>query len=196
MVVMSDHHTPNARFKTLGTQLKYLREQSKESLAEVSGAVEIDESSMQRIEDGFERPAEDILLLLISHFGMPEQEAVRLWELAGYDGAPETLRSGQDDDAIHSAQKAVVMFLALDTRTIYTDGLEVTYNQAGVTFHFTQTSGKDQPTLVSRVGMSYEQAEQVMQTLQQTLLKAKYLKGPKPLPPSLPSQDTEKKKNK
>lgn len=52
---------------------------------EVSGAVEIDEKRLKRIEAGIERPAEDILLLLISHFGVADREAVQLWELADYD---------------------------------------------------------------------------------------------------------------
>ena len=50
-------------FQPLGGHLKYLREQSHQSLAEVSGAVEIDESALERIEAGLERPAEDVLLL-------------------------------------------------------------------------------------------------------------------------------------
>jgi len=47
-----------------------LRENHRESAAEVSGAVEIDEKSLRRIEAGTERPSEDILLLLISHFAL------------------------------------------------------------------------------------------------------------------------------
>src|SRR5438309_12010771 len=91
MECMNEPQGANAPFKTLGTHLKYLREQSNESLAEVSGAVEIAEDALMRIEDGQERPEEDILLLLINHFAMPDQEAVQLWELAGYDGTPEHL---------------------------------------------------------------------------------------------------------
>ena len=66
-----------APFMSLGNHLKYVREQARQSLAEVSGAVEIDEAYLQRIEAGVERPAEDILLLLISHFGVKDREANR-----------------------------------------------------------------------------------------------------------------------
>jgi hypothetical protein len=183
MEVMSDSHTPNAPFRTLGTHLKYLREQSKQSLGEVSGAVEIDETAMQRIEEGVERPAEDILLLLISHFGMQDQEAVQLWELAGYDGTPEAIRIGDDASASSAAQKAVVMFLAVDTRIIYSDNFEVTCNPAGITLSFGQSGMQSQTAPVSRIGMSYEQAQTVVQTLQQALLNARY-QGPKRLPPT------------
>ncbi|MDB5165015.1 MAG: hypothetical protein JWL89_641 [Candidatus Saccharibacteria bacterium] len=172
----------NAPFISLGKHLKYVREQSKQSLAEVSGAVEIDEKSLARIEAGKERPAEDILLLLISHFGVHEQEAVQLWELAEYDSeAPDQFRSEADQLPLNS--KSTIMLLALDMRTMYSDGLEVNANQSGLTLNFTQATGKSQAMPVARVGMSYEQGEQVLRTLQQALLQAKYLNGNKRLPP-------------
>src|SRR5256885_9173824 len=72
-------------FKTLGEKLKAIRQKLHESVAEVSGAVEIDEQQLARIEQGQERPSEDVLLLLINHFGMQEDDAANLWQLAGYD---------------------------------------------------------------------------------------------------------------
>jgi transcriptional regulator with XRE-family HTH domain len=178
---MSEQPMHNAPFQTLGKHLRYLREQSKESVAEVSGAVEIDEPALARIEAGFERPAEDILLLLINHFGMPNQEAIQLWELAGYDGdMPDQFHPTEE---AQTAGKSIVMLLALDMRTAYTDGVDIQTSQSGLTMNFSQSSGQDRPMPVARLGMSYEQAEQVLQQLQQTLLKAKYLRGPKVLPP-------------
>jgi transcriptional regulator with XRE-family HTH domain len=181
---MNEHQASNAPYKTLGNHLKYLREQSSESLAEVSGAVEIDEQALGKIENGQERPPEDILLLLISHFSMPDREAVQLWELAGYEGSPELIRA-VEPNIQEDVQKAVVMFMAIDGRTVYSDGLDILCNQAGVTLSFTQATGKAQANSVSRVGMSYEQAELVSEALQKALLKAKYLNGPKRLPPSI-----------
>lgn len=180
-MVMSEQPAPTP-FKTLGTHLKYLREQSKETTAEVCGAVEIDECLLSRIEAGLERPAEDILLLMISHFGMKDQEATQLWQLAGYGGEmPDRLQLSED---VHPGSKSIVMLLAMDMRTIYTDGLDVQVTPAGVTLNFSQASGQDRAMPVARLGMSHEQVEQVLQTLQQALLRAKYLRGPKGLPPS------------
>lgn len=186
MEVMSKEATPQKPFKTLGTHLKYLREQSNQTIAEVSGSVEIDDDTLQRIEDGQECPSEDILLLLINHFNMRDQEATQLWELAGYD-APVDEKNRLADDA--TLQKQVVMLLALDTRTVYTDGLDITANQAGMTLSFTQSGAQPNGTVVARVGMSYEQAEQISKALQAALLQAKYLRGPKSLPPSKPETD-------
>ena len=181
---MEGMNEPQARFITLGKHLKYVREQSRQTLSEVSGAVEIDEAALERIEAGVERPAEDILLLLISHFGVQDREAVQLWELADYDSdMPEHIKP----EAPELHNKSVVMLVGFDTRAMYSDGVEVVWNPAGVTMNFTQATGQSQTLPVARVGMSYDQAEQVLQTLQQALLRARYLHQTKLLPPS--SQD-------
>src|ERR1700690_2102378 len=71
-------------FRPLGKRLKALRDQANETLAEASGAVEIDVKQLASFELGQARPTEDVLLLLISHFGAKDDEAVRMWEMAGY----------------------------------------------------------------------------------------------------------------
>jgi transcriptional regulator with XRE-family HTH domain len=167
-------------FTSLGKHLKYLREQHKQSLAEVSGAVEIDERTLERIEEGTLRPDEDILLLLITHFEMPDQEAVQLWEMAGYDGElPDQIQPVEV-----SATKQAVVVLAMDVRTVYSDGLEIIANPAGLTLNFTQTASATKSNSVARVGMSLEQAEQVLGQLQSEVLKLKYSGKNKTLPPS------------
>lgn len=176
-------------FQTLGTHLKYLREQSNESLQEASGAVEIDTEALQRIEAGTERPTEDILLLLIQHYNTHDHEALQLWELAGYDGneAPQKVRL--EDLLGPNGSKQVVMLMTGDTRTMYSDGLDVNINQAGLTLTFTQTGGNGRHTPVGRVGMSYDQAVQVMKTLHEALVKADNVRRPKGLP--APRDDSE-----
>lgn len=175
---MSESKAP---FITLGKHLKYVREQSRQTLTEVSGAVEIDEQRLERIEAGIERPAEDILLLLISYFGVQDREAVQLWELANYDSdMPDQIRP--ETEPTFNA-KSVVMLVGFDTRTMYSDGVDVMWNQAGVTLNFTQTTSPTNTMPVARVGMSYNQAEQVLRTLQQALLRAKYLPPTKLLQP-------------
>src|SRR5665213_1663473 len=177
----------NAPYITLGSHLKYVREQSRQSLAEVSDAVEIYEQYLIRIEAGLERPSEDILMLLISHFGVQDREAVQLWELAEYDSdIPEVIRPRLDHETLQQlGGKPMVMLLAVDVRTMYSDGLEVTVNPAGVSMNFTQTVSQSQQAPVARVGMSQQQAEQVIRALEQALLHAKYLGNTKLLPPNV-----------
>lgn len=181
---MSDSKKP---FTSLGSHLKYVREQAKQSLAEVSGAVEIEENYLERIEAGLERPAEDILLLLISHFGVKDREAVQLWESAEYDSdLPDEIKP--ETDLHNLVNKPLVMLLATDMRTIYSDGLEVIATPAGVTLNFSQKQSASQVNPVARIGMSQQQAEEVIKTMQTALLHAKYLNGVKMLPPSIDTQ--------
>jgi len=174
----------NAPYVTLGNHLKYVREQAKQSRAEVSQAVEIDEEYLARIEAGLERPSEDILMLLISHFGVQDREAVQLWELAEYDSElPDALRLGPETES--TGNRPMVMLVAVDVRTMYSDGLEVSVNPAGVTLNFTQAVNQSQTAPVARVGMSHQQAEQVIRAMEQALLRAKYLSNTKLLPPNV-----------
>ncbi|CAN5188207.1 hypothetical protein BH09PAT3_BH09PAT3_0170 [soil metagenome] len=186
---MSDISKPHP-YQTLGKHLRYLREQHLESLAEVSGAVEIDETLLERIEAGRERPAEDILLLLITHFNMQDQEAVQLWELAGYDESTSERRKQEDilQEAL-SGHKPVVLVLGVDTRTMYTDSIQIDADNAGITLNFGQLNSKKQQQSVAKLGMSYEQAEAVLQSLQHALLHGKHSSNPKLLPPKTSTTD-------
>lgn len=180
----------DAPFITLGRHLKYVREQSKKSLAEVSGAVEIEEHNLARIEAGEERPSEDILMLLISHFEVQDREAVQLWELADYDTEmPDHIKPDIDPQQFHG--KPMVMLLAMDMRTMYSDGLEATSNDAGLTLNFTQASAPGVANSVAKVGMSYDQAEDVLKKLQYILWQSKQQRAPKALPPSENSSKSE-----
>ena len=180
MGMMSEHHKP---FTSLGSHLKFVREQAKQSLAEVSGAVEIDETYLARIEAGLERPAEDILLLLISHFGVKDREAVQLWESAEYDTAiPDEIKL--ENDPHNLTNKPVLMLMAMDMRTVYSDGLEIIANPAGVTLNFSQTLNPNQSAPVARVGISPQQAELMIKQLQTALLHARYSSPRRLLPPN------------
>ncbi len=165
---MGDANT-STPYKRLGSILRHLREEHRESVAEASGAVEIEELALASIESGQERPAEDILLLLISHYGLEEERAAELWQLAGYEhrididgfGAPEP----------DMKQRMQAMMIMLDPRIVYSDGFEVTANKQGVVLAFSQNTDLDsgQPLTVARIGMSYEQAKTVMGVLHQVL---------------------------
>jgi transcriptional regulator with XRE-family HTH domain len=168
-------------YQSLGHQLSRLRKKRQETVDEVSGAVEIDAAVLERIEQGVELPSEDILLLLISHFDIRDDEAVQLWELAGYDNYDDQNTSVPP----HLSKQPVLMVLGLDARVVYSNGIGVSADPSGVVMSFTQYVDPTQQAVpIARVGMSREQAEKVLETLQQALLRDKYTRGPKSLPES------------
>jgi transcriptional regulator with XRE-family HTH domain len=171
-------HRAEYPYKALGGRLRYMRQERNETLLEASGAVEIDPEVLERFESGTERPSEDILMLLINHFEVQEQDAVNLWESAGYhddNSGPRRLPE--------QIEKAAVVLLAMDQRTLYSDGLIIDANKSGLTLNFTQASGQGQASSVAKVGMSYEQAEQALKTLQTAILYGKHT-SPRRLPPA------------
>jgi len=156
-------------FKQLGDKLKTIRQKLHESVAEVSGAVEIDEPTLTRIEQGKERPAEDILMLLINHFGMRDDEAASLWQLAGYE-RPRQQHDHESNDENNS--RSAILVMAVDPRIIYSDGVQVSANRNGVILSFSQANGRQAPLTTAKTGMSREQAYAVMKTLQDALSRS------------------------
>lgn len=158
-------------FKNLGQRLKGIRQKLHESMSDVSGAVEIDEAVLERFEKGSERPSEDILHLLISHFGVQDDDANKLWHLAGYE-PPHAHNHSHDDDDDFSGNRAGVLVMAIDPRIIYSDTMHVNAGPNGVVLSFAQNAGSGQPLTTARVGMSREQARSVIRTLQAALDKS------------------------
>ncbi len=148
-------------YRPLGKQLKNLRTRAQESLAETSGAVEIDVRELASYELGKARPNEDVLLLLISHFGAKDDEAVHLWEMAGY---------GTDKSSV-SRMATTETLAATDhgQKIIYSDIVDIMVNNHGVVMNFMQSGPSNSTQVVSRVGMSREHAKSVLKILQITL---------------------------
>ncbi len=156
-----------------------------ESVAEVSGAVEIDEQALLKIEQGQERPSEDILMLLINHFGLQDDDAAALWRLAGYeecDNPEHDHYQGRDEQqsAQEGQSRTMLMIMAVDPRVIYTDGAQVTANANGVIIGFMQGTGTPNALTVAKLGMSRTQAYSLLRTLAQTLEASKPKQLPKP----------------
>jgi transcriptional regulator with XRE-family HTH domain len=174
---MSDlNKTP---YQPLGKNLKELRSRVNESLAEASGAVEIDVRELASFELGKIRPSEDVLLLLISHFGAKDDEAVRLWEMAGY-GMDKVPASHADNSGSSSAQSNTE-----NSRILFTDIVDIMVNNYGVVMNFMQGAGNS-PQSVAKVGMSREHAKSVLRILEHTLSQTEQVQSAK----KITSQDS------
>lgn len=163
-------------FKRFGEKLRVLRVQAKESLLEVSGAVEIDESTLKEIELGKKLPDEDILILLMNHFGLKDQEAVDMWELAGYSN--DDVKTMNDEQLL----KQIMMVIPVDNRVAYSDSAHISANKNGLVVDFTLAAGHKQAQTVSRVGMGLEQAEALVKDLLRIIAQAREPKVVRSLP--------------
>lgn len=181
-------------FKAFGERIKFLRKQWKQTITEVCDTLEINQKTLTSIEAGKFLPEIDTLDMLINHFLLTDDQAEDLKNLAelGFDqnGVPLGTKPAIED----IISKQMVMFMPIDNKIVYTDGMHANVNDHGVTLQFMQhVPGNDQPIAVSRVGMSREHAERVVKVLQQTLKQYDTNKKPKllPAPESKDSKKTE-----
>lgn len=190
MVRMDDPKSPGP-YRPLGKKLKNLRDKAKETLAEASGAVEIDVKQLASYELGRSRPTEDVLLLLISHFKTTDDEAVKLWEMAGYGAqkisAAQLANEGAQQDNLADADTQRIMF---------TDVVDVIVNNYGVVMNFMQGAGpNNRPSSVAKVGMSREHAKSVLQILQVTLSQTEHITPKSPRKLITPENNTTDSQN-
>jgi transcriptional regulator with XRE-family HTH domain len=169
-------------YAALGARIRFLREQWHQSLSDVSGTLEIDEKTLLAIEEGKTLPPTDMLDMLISHFLLTEDQAQDLRDLAEdqRDAVSDALSSGIDD----MLMKQIVMYLPIDNKIIYTDTMHATVNDNGVVLQFMQSMPNGQQAPVSRVGMSREHAEKMIEVLQNTINQYEQGKRRKFLPDS------------
>ena len=163
MYGMSDQFRQQV-FEKLGKELRKLRLQKQLSIAEVSGAVEVDVETMAAWENGEARPSEEVLLLLIGFFDIADDKATRLWSIAGYG------KSGQPQDMIDDMHHVGAFVTPQDARILYTDMTHTSASNHGVTINFMQSAGPlGKPMIVSRLGMSRDHAENLLKLLQEVL---------------------------
>lgn len=160
-------------YSKLGQKLTQLRKELQETLPEVSGAVELDTEIIASYERGETRPSEDVLSMLITHFDIPEDEAEELWELAGYLPA---------SDPTPNMPLQTMIVIPVENKIIYSDNVKVEVNKQGVVVSFSQDGVSGQPALVSRIGMSLDQAKKVSEVLSDTIKRAENAGKPKQLP--------------
>jgi uncharacterized protein YciU (UPF0263 family) len=180
-------------YRAFGAKIKHFRQQWKQSVSDVSGTLEIDEVFLKEIESGKTLPTENQMDMIINHFLLTKEQADELRNLAHMhsDQSAEQLIGGVED----MLMKQLVMYMPIEQKVVYTDGMNVTVNRHGVVLQFTQNSGtntKVKPNIVCQVGMSREHAEKVVDVLKKTLTDHDKNQKTKHLPPS--SQNKNKPK--
>ncbi len=150
-------------YKDFGVALRAFRVAAKESLEDVSGAIEIEPDKLARFEKGEELPNTDLLNLLVTHFSLREGEAARLWELAGYD---------EDETSGLFKMPLEVMKLTVQVvdpnQIAFTDSVKVATNDYGVIVSFAQQTGENFK-VISKLGMSKAHAREVARALEEAL---------------------------
>ena len=160
-----------SELKELGVAIKAYRVALNETIEELAQATELQESVLLKIEAGEHKPDKSVIELLCRHFNLQVQEANRLLKLSGFSKNEFTLDLEPMDIPVDDVTKD---FDVLVAPIFYTDMVNVTTNQYGVTVNFIQKAGSDgKPVVVSRVGMSHKHAQSVIDVLQESLRRTK-----------------------
>ncbi len=166
----------NQPHQKFGQIVHALRRKYLESRRELSAALEINVEYLDRLEQGKERPTEELVEQLVSHFNLDDGLAHNLWLFAGYPY--EKL----EDITIPTANVPIA-----EARISYTDSAHISANNFGVVLNFMQNAGpNNQPLVVSRLGMSKEHAKQVADLIYQTIAASEQAR-PKPNSKNLPA---------
>lgn len=171
-------------YKDLGERIKFLREQWKQTISELSSTLEIDVNILNSIEQGNLMPSDEQLEMLISHFLLTEDQAEDLLELADIyrHKNKSSIMNGVSEDTI--AKQIMMMFMPVDSKVIYNDSMTATVDEKGVILQFMQKTPDGQNIPVSRVGMSHDHAVEVARVITNTLEQYfKTKKQNKKLPP-------------
>lgn len=158
-------------FVQLGEEIKNLRLVAGESIDDVCDAVEMQPAELRKFEAGELRPEEEMLGLLLSHFEVDEIRAIRMWRLAGYgeDVVKSEKGDSMSDDKKSDDGNQIRITIPNDQPVLYSDMVQVMSNQYGVVLHFLQLSPNQQATVVSRIGMSKEHAQSLLELLKRNL---------------------------
>jgi len=165
-------------FVKFGEVLHTLRRTYHVSKKEFCGALEINEDYLAKLEEGLEKPSEELIEQMISHFSLDDNLADNLWRLAGFS-----------NERLEDVMAQTAMLPLSELKVAYTDMVHVSINNFGVVLNFMQNIGpNNNPVVVSRLGMSKEHAKSVVDVLSRTLKASSEQLTKKPL--ELPSGDS------
>lgn len=138
--------------KMIGQVLKNQRVKKHQTLAEVSGAAEIEIETLSKIEAGNLLPDEELLITLISYLKIPDDAAQDIFIIAGYF----------EEETDRLAQPGMP--------AIYADSTNVINSRDGVIIDFSQPSIDGQMNTF-RFGLNQNVASELTKQLMQSLTK-------------------------
>ena len=165
----------------LGQELRNIRKEADQSLAEVSNALDIDRAYLNKIELGKHKPSLSLLNKILAHFSVDGVLANRLRDLLERGPVEHVVvdafkkeRSSDMPDAIKADQHPGQ--IAMDpskTQIVYTDSTFVSSSDYGLVLDVAQTvaGNPKQQFVVARIGMSFDHAKKLLEVMNDHLQK-------------------------
>lgn len=154
--------------RKIGEKLKSYREGVEKQVEDAAEAIEVDAKRLVQIEAGETELDEEILALLISHYKLNENQAIELWEMAGYNNI-ELGDYIMEDSESDKNKKEIRINIPADIKVMYCDMAQVMSNDYGIVINFMQSAPGNNAMVVNRIGMSKEHAQSVVDMLQKNI---------------------------
>jgi len=160
----------------IGKKIKMLRKSQGESLVQLSKAIDMDRSYLNKVELGTIKPSSKLLERIIVHYSVEGNEANRLRQIAGYIPVKVVLNDGRKENSQLMVEQPVAQMTQvnvnpLQTPVLYTDSTFVTASEFGLVLDVAQTINGQQQNIVTRIGMSFDHAKKLIQVMQDTIDK-------------------------
>ncbi len=154
-----------------------LRKSNGESLVQLSEAINIDRSYLNKVELGKIKPSTKLLERILVHFSVEGSKAEVLRQVAGH--VPLNIvsdLSGKEGINTMLEQPTTqtmtqVSLNPMQTPVLYTDSTFVSASEFGLVLDVAQNMNGQQQNIVARIGMSFDHAKKLIDVLQDTLDK-------------------------
>jgi len=163
----------------LGTELRSIRIEHGQSITAMAQLLEIERSYLNKIELGKIKPSEKLLDRIIVHFSIGVDKSKELKQLAGYLPLSLVFMRGKEDVDMQNSNQQVakpgginINIDPVKTPVMYTDSAFISTNQYGIVLNFAQAvlDGQQQQ-VVSRIGMSFAHAKELISAMQDNIEK-------------------------
>ncbi len=153
-----------SNLKDFGQKLKTYRQQAGMQLEDMAAAIESDPTTVAKMESGEQEVDEEVLTLLTSLFKLDEEQSLELWQMALSEDQIIKLE-GSENMQDDNKEQEIKVNLPADVKVLYTDMIQIQTSPYGITLHFMQSAPGNNAQVVSRVGMSREHAQSLVDML-------------------------------
>jgi transcriptional regulator with XRE-family HTH domain len=171
------------RFHKLGASLRELRLSKKLNITQFADLIDIDRTHLSKLENGHERPSQDVLRRINNRFLLSRDEALKLWHEAGYPNSELVVTESEKKEGIimnpspqqglETTQSGPQLNININREKVpilYADTVYVMSNDNGLVLDVAQGVGPiPQQHVVSSIGMSKDQAKRMIQAMKDNL---------------------------
>jgi transcriptional regulator with XRE-family HTH domain len=168
---------------TFAELLTRYREREDKTITEMARSIDSNRSYLSRLENGHEkRPSKDLILRIADFLSLSEEERAKLLNTVGKGLTPQTASLiSQRKEVVGNMEtnnKKINIDIPSNVSVLFSDAAIISSSANGLTITFAQNIHENNFKAVSRIGVSIEHAEKLIDALEKEIANArKFIKG-------------------